>query len=744
MSDADTFARLMGPVSERILGKYIGQPNKHLSSASEVRYGKNGSISVDLTKGVYSDHEDQTGGGVLDLLKAYKGLDKAGAVKWLTEQGYLEKREREQHQQNSKPAEKFAGFMDDHPIAAYQYFDSKDKLAYEVLKFAKTAPRRYMQRRPHADGSWIWGLGAGKFGKVPKGDWFKWKDGKKYETEASFGDTTWWLYRRDEVIAAKKDGRAIILVEGEKDVETLREWGFVATTNQGGAKNWHDNLNADFKDAHVIICSDNDAAGQARTLMRGADLQGIAKSVRVLDLAKHWPEAFEKSDVTDWKEKTGGTRETFEALLVKAVMWQPERPKSRFGAMLWDELDNPGQEYDYLIDGWVTERGLSVLGGPSGSGKSFMSIHMMMCIARGVDFFQFPVKRCGVIYQAGEGGAGVKKRLKAYREYFKVSVDEDVPIATLISKVDLYSADSKDTEDLIAEIKSLSLVMSLPAGLFVVDTFATATGGADENSGKDMSVVLKNIARIEHECKIHVMLVHHMNADGKKLRGHTSVHAAADQVILVTMDEDTKIRTAKLAKQKDDEDGVSIKFALAAVVIGSNPKTQRDVTSCVVLSVTEKERLKKEQEKLGFSPKPNERKILMNMFDAIDRYGKLVASEKEGPAAAVGHVVVDYSYYRDVAIEKMLEVDDRKKAADQVNKEFTRNSAFLIKSGIIGVQRPYMWWKGKPIRGFGRTFPNRVSRTDDGQFDDKSGTNVGQPDSLGMQDFLNLPDDIQL
>lgn len=743
MSDADTFAKLMGPVSARILGEYIGEPNRSLSSTTEIRYGKNGSIAVDLTKGVYADHEDQSGGGVLDLLKAYKGFDKAGAVKWLADEGYLEKRE-QQARAEPKPEGKFAGFMDDHPVATYQYFDNNGKLAYEVLKFAKTAPRRYMQRRPHADGSWIWSVRAGKFGKARKGDWFKWKEGKKYETEDTFEEVVWWLYRREEVLAAVRDGLVIFLVEGEKDVETLRAWGYTATTNQGGAKNWHDNLNADFKGAHVIICSDNDSAGQSRTLMRGAELSKIAATVRVLDIAKHWSEAFEKSDVTDWKENTGATKSDFEALVLKAVKWQPERPQSRFGAMMWNELDNAGAEYDYLIDGWVTERGLSVLGGPSGSGKSFMSIHMMMCIARGMDFFQYPVKRCGVIYQAGEGGLGVKKRLKAYRDYYKVLPDEDVPIAALLSKVDLYSADSKDTDDLIAEIKSLSLVMSMRAGLFIVDTFATATGGADENSGKDMSVVLKNIARIEHECRLHVMLVHHMNADGKKLRGHTSVHAAADQVILVTVDDETKIRTVKLAKQKDDEDGVSLKFALASVVIGFNEKTQRDVTSCVVLSVTEKERLKKEQEKLGFSPKPTERKILMNMFDAIDRYGKLIASEKEGPKSAVGHVVVDYEYFRDVAIEKMLEVTDRTKAVEQIKKEFARNSTFLIKSGVIGVARPYMWWKGKPIRGFARTFPQRVNHQFAGQERDSSGTDAGQTISDGMMELFNSSDEIQL
>lgn len=731
---SDDFHVSIEPVALKVLPEFLGEPNKALSSPGrEWRWGKNGSVSVDCLKNVWADHEDQTGGGVLDLLQSFRGYTKAEAVEWLQDEGFLERKERPNGAAAGSSLQgKFAGFMDDWPVATFEYFDDRGRLAYEVLKFAKTATRRYMQRRKHPAGKgWIWGLQGGNYGQVKSGDWFKAKEGKHYQAEETFEDAVRWLYRRDEVLKAKAEGRPVYLCEGEKDVETLRAWGFPATTNAGGAKYWSETFDVDLAGADIVILPDNDDAGRQRATLRGAGLKGKAKSVRVLDLSLHW-DAGEKDDVTDWKEKAGGTAEGFDKLARRAPLWKPERPRSRYNALEWSRLDEPGMELDFLVDGWLTEGERSVIGGPSKSGKSFLAIHLAMCVARGQDFFNWPVKRGGVVYQAGEGAKGVKRRLKAYRKHFEVGEDEDVPFVFLGSKVDLYSRDG-DTQGLIDEIKAWSLVMEHPLRLVVIDTLATATAGADENSGKDMGVVLANIARIADETGAHVMLVHHMNADGKKLRGHTSVYANVDQVVTVHCDDDTKIRTATLSKQKDDEDGLTIRFALASVTVGYNQRTQRDITSCVVLSVGEKERLKKEQERQGFSVNPTERRILMNLFTALDRHGRFVATEKDGPRAAVGKTVVSWEAYRDVALERMPEIEDRTKARDQVRKEFARGKDALVKFGIIGLQHPDMWWNGKPVRGFPRTFPN-------GENPDNHGTNAGQmrdnPLSPGMAEVL--------
>lgn len=735
-------------VALRVLPEFMGEPNKALSSRSELRWGKNGSLSVDLVKQTWHDHEDQTGGGVLDLLQSFRGYTKGEAIEWLQDEGFLERREKPAGQGNGaygSPQGKFAGFMDDHPETIFEYHDDRGRLAYEVLKFAKTAPRRYMQRRKHPGGKgWIWGLQGGTYGQVKSGDWFKAKEGKHYQAEETFEDAVRWLYRRDEVLKATAEGRPVYLCEGEKDVETLRAWGFTATTNAGGAKYWSDSFDIDLAGADIVILPDNDDAGRQRATLRGAGLKGKAKSVRVLDISQHWPGAPEKCDITDWKDATGGDREKFLHLAGKAKLWTPERTRA-FGAYYHDEIDGPGLQLDYIIDGWLASRGRSVLGGPSGSGKSFLALHMAYCIARGVEFFGHHVEQGGVIYQAGEGGLGMKKRQRAYVKHFAVENAGDLPIVVLPAKVDLFAKDG-DTDRLIDAIKQVRLTMDALLRAVFIDTLATATIGADENSGKDMGYVLANIARIEEECGVHVCLVHHMNADGKKLRGHTSIHANVDTVIQVVSDENTKIRTATLKKQKDDEDGLSVRFSLASVAVGYNERAGRDITSCVVLTVSEKDQLKAEKEKFGFEVRPSEEALLIPLFKAISKYGKFVASEEDGPAEAIGKHVVDFSYFLDVAVEMDASSDDKTTAREKIRKAFDRNTKFLVKAGVIVFKRisdksAVVWWTGKPIRNFPNTFPDHMrDRTNPGHFPDISRTNPAEPISPGMAEVLDSGD----
>src|SRR5438874_8252655 len=74
---------LMGEVA-RIL---LGTPNRGLSRGKEMRYGTRGSLSIDLAKGVWRDHETGEGGGVLDLIERETQLRGDARFDWLRESG---------------------------------------------------------------------------------------------------------------------------------------------------------------------------------------------------------------------------------------------------------------------------------------------------------------------------------------------------------------------------------------------------------------------------------------------------------------------------------------------------------------------------------------------------------------------------------------------------------------------------------------------------------------------------------
>ncbi|WP_164743111.1 AAA family ATPase [Mesorhizobium sp. Z1-4] len=433
--------------------------------------------------------------------------------------------------------------------------------------------------------------------------------------------------------------------------------------------------------------------------------------------------------------------EAFEKATVEFLK-PPFRP--HFPAVPWGERGKPRKRLQYLVEDWISTTGASVVGGRSGCGKSFFALHLAMCVCRGVDFFGLAVRRAGVIYQAGEGGYGLYDREEAYARHFEVKDDEKVPFMLVPVPIDILTKDKKDVDNFIADVRGHSEQMEskfgVPAGLIVIDTLKKAAPGIDEINGKDYAVVVANVYRIERETGCHVMLVHHTNAGGNKLRGNTSIRDDVDQVILIDHDKQTGIRDAVLDKIKDGEDGKKIRFTLISVPVRMEARsdgTDKEITSCAVVTVTEKDRLKKEQERQGFSVNPTERRILMNLFDAADRYGKFVASEADGPKAAIGRIVIGWDVYRDIALEKMPEVEDRKKARDQIRQEFKRAKDALLRYGIIGVSHPYMWWDGKPVRGFTRTFKR-------GQNADETRTNAGQSAdqqlSPGERDMFDDPD----
>lgn len=365
---------------------------------------------------------------------------------------------------------------------------------------------------------------------------------------------------------------------------------------------------------------------------------------------------------------------------------------SQFGGISFEQLDEPGPEHAHVIDGLITVGDKSVLGGASQSGKSFLAIHMAMCIATAMSFFGRKILTPGlVIYQAGEGGRGIKKRFRAWRQHFGIPKDKRIPVYILQSKVDIHSNDG-DTSKMIAEIKGIEQLYGMPVVALFIDTLQKAQGMADENSGRDMGTVMANVDRIADAVPgCHVCLVHHMNAGGTKLRGHTSVYAGVDQVILVTKDPETRLRTATLDKQKDEEDGAKINFELMVVEVGHRPVDGKPITSCVTLPLGGQLEMKVAgtAKNRTLSLSDDQTNIFTALKDAIADVGiPTPATLKLPRSIAMVCTITDwYNAYRAVA--------SKEDAA--IRQAMGRASDKFVKLRIIGRINPYVWVTGRPV-----------------------------------------------
>ncbi len=320
--DGFDFAGIMEPVARRILG----EPNEALSSKDELRFGTNGSLSVMLAgdkRGTWYDHENQVGGGVLDLLRQHKRLVNGAALDWLRSEigadlsdrragtaDTLIRVERDRAAPAAPPASAPAApptgkAAPGRIVATYPYLDAAGVLLFEVVRYE---PKTFRQRRPDGPGKWLWKM-----------------DGLQLV-----------LYRLPEVAAAAAAGRTVYIAEGEKGADALVGLGLVATCSPGGAGKWRAGYCGALAGADVVVLPDNDDAGQKHAAMVAASLRGAfgdAARVRLLPL----PDLPPKGDVADWIA-SGGTAAMLESMLHSTAQ-APELPadddhKARMAALV--------------------------------------------------------------------------------------------------------------------------------------------------------------------------------------------------------------------------------------------------------------------------------------------------------------------------------------------------------------------------------------------------------------------------
>jgi len=147
-------------------------------------------------------------------------------------------------------------------VAEYDYTDEQGNLLYQVVRYQ---PKDFKQRRPDGCGGWIWRKGSRQV-----------------------------LYHLPEVLEAP----IVFVVEGERDVETLREYGFVATTNAGGAKaHWAPQFTEALRGREVILIPDNDAPGRKRVVNIARALLGKVARLIVLELEGG------AKDISEWFDR---------------------------------------------------------------------------------------------------------------------------------------------------------------------------------------------------------------------------------------------------------------------------------------------------------------------------------------------------------------------------------------------------------------------------------------------------------
>ena len=353
------------------------------------------------------------------------------------------------------------------PEVVYDYRDEDGQLLFQVVR----APgKRFRQRRPDGAGGWLWNLSGVR--RV--------------------------LYRLPEVLAA--DPRApVFVVEGEKDVDNLWRLGMVATTNPQGAGKWRAEFSEALRGRDVVILPDNDDPGRKHAAEVGRYLQGIARTIRLVEL----PDLSPKGDVSDWIA-AGGTAERLQEL---GFAQSPTTAGPR-GATVITLADVEPEKVEWLWTGRIPRGKFTLLDGDPGLGKSTIAYDIAARLTRGL---AMPGETEGgaaadVVILSHEDGLAdtIRPRLDAAdADLRRIHAIQSVPAGASGARLPTLP---DDLQPIIAVVEERA------AALLIIDPlFAYLGSGVDSFRDHDVRAALAPLAAAAERTRAAVLVVRHLN-----------------------------------------------------------------------------------------------------------------------------------------------------------------------------------------------------------------------------------------
>jgi len=209
---------------------------------------------------------------------------------------------------------------------------------------------------------------------------------------------------------------------------------------------------------------------------------------------------------------------------------------------------------EWLVSRFLQADSFAVLYGAPGSTKSFWALDIALSIATGTQFHGSDVKKGQALYAAGEGLRGLKWRIESWMlAHPDVSEDDILSNLRIIPDVPhlldkSHTARLLNTAEIMAEKET-------PLRIVIIDTWARALVGGDENSQKDAGLAVDACDTIRKSTGATTLVVHHTGTEGTRERGSTVLRGAADTSIMVAHDETSRYTTVTVKKMKDGEAG---------------------------------------------------------------------------------------------------------------------------------------------------------------------------------------------
>jgi len=328
----------------------------------------------------------------------------------------------------------------------------------------------------------------------------------------------------------------------------------------------------------------------------------------------------------------------------------------------------------WLVRGLLPQRGMAVIYGAPGSGKSFLALDVCAAIARGEPWGGQRVKPGPVVYVGLEGE--LAPRLAAYLTHHEL---KDVPGLRVIDRqpVNFLHERHQHIQRLIEDLKAHG-----PVSLVVIDTLNRAMPGGNENASEDMGRAIACAAAISAQLHCLCALVHHSGKDASAgARGHSSLLGAADAELEVSRSPDGHTRYVRATKVKEGEDGMQYSFHLESVDLGATSEHDPDAepherdASCVVADLQPAD-MRPGQKARSWTPP---RQLVYDALRTV--LAGTWGDENAPPACSVD--AWQTAYFASAPLPEETDPKEQRKARDTRRKTFDRARDWLAAEKLV-------------------------------------------------------------
>ena len=317
----------------------------------------------------------------------------------------------------------------------------------------------------------------------------------------------------------------LFLVEGEKDVDTLKRLGPSAVSLPDGCSSrWHPDYDALFKGKTVYIIPDNDRPGRDYATRLASKLYDLADSVTVLDLATVWSGIPDKADITDYCEEFGPetTVETIAKMCRESKPWTPEDSATeRFSAKAASQFGEDNTSF--LWHPYVPIGDYTVLMAEGGTGKTLFCCGLAAAVSRGEklpgdESCKAPEPGNVLIISAEDRGELLKKRLAACGADLS-----KVYIIDCMASVGLNFGDEGEV--------FCSTVQRYKPKLIIIDPWHAFLGASTNiNMVNAVRPVLQRLANIAKTCESGLILISHVNKRSQSENANNAATGSTDLI----------------------------------------------------------------------------------------------------------------------------------------------------------------------------------------------------------------------